>query len=67
MRNLPLQFVDERTIQHIEAMHSRQRTNPAPVRNWLGRVWQAILENLDGDGPRSIANFERAMKGPGRR
>jgi hypothetical protein len=30
---------------------------------WLARAWRGLLENLDGDGPRSLAAFERAMSG----
>jgi hypothetical protein len=115
MRNLPLQFVDENTIELIAEVHRREehavsvagplglRTRtvlehwPAiqehkwflsqklgrdigarvaaldylenvkrepikNIQNWAAKVWRAVLANLDADGPRSIANFERVMK-----
>lgn len=36
----------------------RHRRIPA---TWLSRVWQGLLANLDGDGPQSIVNLERAF------
>ena len=62
MRSFALQFLDEKTIEHIEQVNRRKRERPA-AQGMAAKVWRAILENLDGDGPRSIANLERAMKG----
>jgi hypothetical protein len=69
MRNLPLQFIDEKTIGHINTVARRRSSAPVHAKNWMMRVWRTVLANLDGDGPRSIANFERVMRGvePNRR
>jgi hypothetical protein len=116
MRNIPLQFVGEDTLQEITTVHEKQaqveavagplglRTSlvadhwPAIERHkwmlserlgrdvgakvaaldyfenfdngaetrpqgWFARAWHGLLTNIDGDGPRSLAAFERAMRG----
>ena len=61
MRNFPLQFVREETIEHIAQVGSVRREE-MKAGGWAAKLWRAIMENLDGDGPRSIANLERAMR-----
>lgn len=62
MRNIALQFLDERTIEHIEQVNRAAQQQRPPAKTWPAKVWRTILENLDGDGPRSIANLERMMR-----
>ena len=87
MRNIPLSFITEETLQHLAELNEEQKgveqakpvqfgrqtlpqdsTEQAPslierLKNAFNSLANTIATIVDADGPRSIANFERAMRG----
>ena len=86
MRNIPLSFITEETLQYLAELNEKQKgveqakpvqfgqqtlpqdsTEQAPLTERLKNAFNSLANTLanivDADGPRSIANFERAMRG----
>lgn len=47
-------------FENVKPIHAGRR------KSWAAKLWRGLLENLDGDGPRSIVNLERALSHPTR-
>jgi hypothetical protein len=69
MRNVPLPVLDERTLDHINRVNRRTHARRDALgsikgnKSLVARIWRFLLDNLDGDGPRSVANLERVFRG----
>ena len=63
MHNIPLSFISEDTLEAV-ARHHRA---PRPAKTGLGSFRRALARLsellLNFDGPNSVLNFERAMRG----
>ncbi len=44
MRNFPLQFLDEATIEHVDRVYRRLPSKPRAA-TWWARVGKALIEN----------------------
>lgn len=63
MHNIPLSFISEETLAAIARHQQRRKSSPAgrsSFRKMAARFGELLL---NFDGPNSVLNFERAMRG----
>lgn len=76
MKNVPFAFIEPETLELIEQMHAsvqktnmekKQKSKPvtlaARLKAGLENAVDVALSRFYYDGPESLANFERAMRG----